>query len=142
MAASSTLPVMNCRGYISTPWALGGQAHRTAPQASRNAWQFCPSSVITSCSNSSMLSLWDFSKVQAWIAWWTSTSIIPAAWQVCTSLTAAVQWTSASLMASVAQASFSCLTILVFSTRSLQWESMVTIVMSSCSKATFISPCS
>ena len=37
MVASSTLPVRSCNGYISTPQVLGGQAHKTAPQASMNA---------------------------------------------------------------------------------------------------------
>ena len=81
MTASSTLPVRSCKGYISTPQALGGQAHKTAPLASTNAQQSHPSSTITSCSNSSMLFLWDCSRVQAWIAWWASPSLITAAQQ-------------------------------------------------------------
>ena len=49
MVASSTLPEMSCKGHISTPWGLGGQAHKTVPQASMNGQVFHPSSAITSC---------------------------------------------------------------------------------------------
>ena len=131
MAAIGMLPVRSCKGYISTPWASGGQAHRTAPQASRNAWWSHPSSAMASHSNSSVLSLWDFSKAQGWITWWASASLIMAA-----------HWTSASLMASVAWASFWHMVILAFCASSLQWECMVALVMSSHSKAAFITPCS
>ena len=50
MAASGTLPVRSCKGYISTPRALRGQAWKAVPQASTNAWWSCPSSASASCS--------------------------------------------------------------------------------------------
>ena len=81
MVASGTLLVSSYKGYISTPWALGGQACKTAPQTSTNAWWAYPSSAIASCSNSNMLSLWDCSKVQAWMAWQASASLVVPAQQ-------------------------------------------------------------
>ena len=46
MEASGTLPVRSWKGYISNPWALGGQAHKAAPEASTKAHQSCPSSAV------------------------------------------------------------------------------------------------
>ena len=46
MAASGTLLVRSCKGYISTPQALGRKTYKTAPQASKNTWQSHPSSAI------------------------------------------------------------------------------------------------
>ena len=32
------LPARSCRRYINNPWALRGQTHKAASQASMNAW--------------------------------------------------------------------------------------------------------
>ena len=39
METSGTLLVRSCNGYMSTPQALGKQAHKAALKASTNAWQ-------------------------------------------------------------------------------------------------------
>ena len=37
MVASGTLPVRSCKGYISVPWVLGGQACKATVKASTKA---------------------------------------------------------------------------------------------------------
>ena len=80
MLASGTLPVKSSNRYISTPWALRGQAHKAAPEAATNAWQFYPSCTSTSHSSLGTLSLWDCSKLWAWVEWQVSASLIEISW--------------------------------------------------------------
>ena len=142
MAASSTLPIRSCKGYINTPWALGRQAHRVTPEASAKAHQSHPSSAVTSCSSATMLSLCICCRTQALFVCHTSTSWIAAEWHTSASLTATVWLTMASLMASMAWPIFTCMVSLAFSTSSLWWGSVEALVVSSHSRAAFICPCS
>ena len=77
MVASGTLPVRSSQGYISALWALVGQAHKAALQASTNVWQSYPSSTSALHSSLSTLSLsWDCSKLWVWVEQWVSASLI------------------------------------------------------------------
>ena len=127
MAASGTLPVRSCRGYISAPWVSGGQATK----ASTKAWQSCPSSAFTLHSSISIFSLWVCCRTQALVAWQTSASLMAAVWH-----------TSASFIASIAWVLFRCNVNSVLSPSYLWWESIVTLVVSNCSRAAFILSCS
>ena len=164
VAASGTLSVRSCKGYISAPWVLGRQAHRDTPEASTKVQWSCPSSAFVSCSSARTLSLWVCCKTQAVVVWHISASLNLAVWCTLASLIEvvwctlatfiegvwftsasliAVTWpVSASLIASMAWASFMHMVSLVLSSSSLWQESIVALVVSSHSRAMFICPCS
>ena len=149
MAASDILPVRSSRGYISTPWALRGQGCKAVLQALTNAWWPCPSSASASHSSLSTLSLWDCSRLYTWVMWWISASLITTSWWVSASLImasaslmVATHWIPTSLTASVAWFSFWHLAMSVFQATFLWQEFKIALVLSSYSRASFITPCS
>ena len=97
---------------------------------------------MASCSKSCILSLRDCCKVWVWPAQAVSTSLIVTAHVTSASWIMALQWAFASLMASAALASFWHRAVSVLDTSLLQWESMETLVVSSCPMAMFIFLCS
>ena len=141
MAASGTLALRCCKGYISAPLVLGRQDHRATAEAPMKAWQSHPSSAITLPSSASILSLWVCCRTQGLVVWCTSASLILVVQCDFASLTLTAWHTSASLIASVSWASFMHTASSVLSSNSLWWESMVVLVVSSHSRATFICPC-
>ena len=119
MVAKGTIPVKICKGYRSSPWYLGRQAHTAVPKASSKAWWSHPSSTFASHSNASTLPLWAYWRAQAML------------WQ----------WSSASLMISVAWVSFRHAASSVLSSSSLWQKSMVVLFVSNHSGAMFIFSC-
>ena len=111
MVASGTLPVRSCKGYISAPWVLGGQACKATAEASRRLsdpvplllslhallpayfpwWGCCMTQeLVVQCTSASLILVvqCNFASLIA-VVWHTSASLISAAWHTLASLISA-----------------------------------------------------
>ena len=138
-AARDMFPVSNCKGYMSTPWALGGQPCKATPQASRKDPPFFLYGLALQVLHTFTKGLF---QGMGMICTGGLCLLMAAVHITSASQIMAVQWAITSLIASVVLASFWCMVVPILDTSLLWWESMVALVVSSHPMATFISLCS